>query len=190
MIESTLTIFDVLFLVLFLLTLIALIVAAYQSLRGGTGKAVRSVVGAAIVWVIYLGGVIVVSLSTPRREVAIGELRCFDDWCLTVERLSPASATLRVSSRAARIRQGAPDTFVYLEDSGGKKIAPRSCSGPGFENKISSEESYEKICEFDVSAGVQIAGLVVRHGSTGPGVLIIGDDSALFHQPAIVRMLQ
>jgi hypothetical protein len=184
-----LKLFDLLFLVLFLVTLIAMIVAAYQSLRGRIAKAGRVVLGSVIVWAIYLAVVIAVSLSTPRREVAIGEVRCFDDWCVAVAAMSPGppfAATLRVSSRGARIRQGAPDTFVYLEDSAGKKIAPRTCSGPAFATKISSEESYEKICEFGVAAGERIAGLVVRHGSTGPVAVIIGDDAALFHKPAIV----
>lgn len=177
-----------LFLVLFFATLVVLLAGAFHSLRGRIAKAGRLVMAVAISWTIYLAVVVAVSLSTPRREVAIGEVRCFDDWCLTVERLSSGSATLRVSSRAARIKQGAPDTFVYLEDSEGKKIAPRSCSGPPFATKIRSEESYEKTCEFDVATSGAIVGLVVRHGSTGPGAVVIGDDAALFHKPAIVRI--
>jgi hypothetical protein len=52
---------------------------------------------------------------------------------------------------------------------------------------IGPGESYDTIREFDVPAGVKIVGLVVRHSGSGPGALVIGDDDALFHKPAIVK---
>jgi hypothetical protein len=187
-----LTIFDLLFLAIFLGSLFVLLIAAYQSLRGRFAKAGRLVLGFAIFWGIYLGIVIAVSLATPRRTVAIGEERCFDDWCITVESASagpPAVATLRVSSRAKRIRQSAPDTTVYLEDSDGKRYTARPSGGqPSFGTMIGPGESYETRREFDVPPEAHGLGLVVRHGSTGPGAIVIGDDSAMFHKPAIVKI--
>jgi hypothetical protein len=190
--QSTLTLFDLLFLAVFLATLMALIVGAYQSLRGRLAKAGRIVLGVAIFWVIYLGVVAAVSLSTPRRIVAIGEERCFDDWCITVVGINGTSrvrATLRVSSVAKRIRQSAPDTTVHLEDSDGKQYPSRPAGDqPSFGTMIGPGESFETVREFDVPAGVHGLGLVVRHGSTGPGAIVIGDDSAMFHKPAIVKI--
>ena len=46
--------------------------------------------GVVVFWAIYLCVVIAVSLSTPRREIAMGEDRCFDDWCIAVESISGA----------------------------------------------------------------------------------------------------
>lgn len=181
-----------LFLVIFLATLAALISSAYQSLRGRIGRAGRIVLGVAFFWAVYLGVVVAVSLSTPRRTIEIGENRCFDDWCVTVERISaarPIAATLRVSSIAKRISQGAPDTTVYLEDADGRKFPSKPENGqPLFATKIGPGESYKTVREFDVPDNVKIVGLVVRHGSAGPGAVVIGDDSALFHKPAIVKL--
>ncbi len=187
------TLFDLLFLVVFLATLIALIVAAYKSLRGRIAQAGRVLVGVVLFWAIYLCVVIAVSLSTPRRVIAMGEDRCFDDWCIAVEGVSGGSgklsANLRVSSVAKRIQQGAPDTFVYLEDVDGKRYPSRPTGDqPSFATRIGPGESFKTVREFGVPEGVRIAGLVVRHGSTGPGAVVIGDDSALFHKPAIVKI--
>jgi hypothetical protein len=186
-----LTLFDLLFLLIFLATLIALIVAAYLSLRGHFAKAGRLVLGVAMFWVVYLGVVAAVSLSTPRRMVAMGEDRCFDDWCISVERVSgtrPIAVTLRVSSRAKRVRQSAPDNIVYLEDSEGKKYASLPAGDqPSFGTMIGPGESFDTIRTFDVPVGAQGLGLVVQHGAI-PGNVIIGEDGALFHKPAIVKL--
>ena len=190
---------------IFLATLIALIAAAYQSIRGQIAKAGRIVLGTAGFWVIYLAVVAGVSLATPRRVIAIGEQRCFDDWCITVERVSgsnpsgsnPIMVTLRVASVAKRITQAAPDTTVQLEDSDGRLYSSKSESGqPTFATKIGPGESFETMREFEVpdnvknnvKNNVKIVGVVVRHGSSGPGAIVIGDDAAIFHKPAIVKI--
>jgi hypothetical protein len=188
--QRTLRIFDLLFLTLFLATFVALLLAAYSAVRGRIIKAGKIAIGSAAVWAIYLGIVVAVSLSTPRRIVAMGEERCFDDWCITVEGKSPGppvAVTLRVSSHAKRVRQSAPDNTVYLEDSEGRRYSARPADAqPSFGTMIGPGEVYETIRQFDVPANVRILGLVVRH-STGPGAAIIGDDGAWFHPPAIVK---
>jgi hypothetical protein len=174
-----------------LATTALLVFAAYTAIRGAIVNAGRVVFGVAVAWVIYLAIVAGVSLATPRKVVAIGEERCFDDWCITVERVSadrPISVALRVSSQAKRVRQSAPDTSVYLEDATGKKYYARpATTEPPFGTIIGPGESYETIRQFDVLENAQIVGMVVRHGVTGPGIVIIGDDAALFHRPAIVK---
>jgi hypothetical protein len=181
-----------LFLAVFLATLIALIVGAYQSLRGRIAQAGKVLLGTIVFWAIYLCSVAAVSLSTPRRVVAIGEDRCFDDWCVAVKKVSgtgPIAVTLRVSSVAKRIRQSGPDTTVYLEDANRKRYASKPANAqPSFGTMMGPGESFETIREFDVPPGAQGLGLVVRHGSTGPGAIVIGDDAAMFHKPAIVKI--
>jgi hypothetical protein len=191
-----LTFFDLLFLLVFFGTLIVLIVAAYFGVRGRLGKAGRLVLSVAAFWAIYLGAVAAVSVSTPRRVVAVAEDRCFDDWCISVERFATEqvsgsrriAATLRVSSRAKRVRQSAPDNIVYLEDSSGKIYASLPAGDqPSFGTMIGPAESFETIRKFDVPAGARGLGLVVQHGAF-PGNIVIGDDNALFHKPAIVSI--
>jgi len=186
-----LTLFDLLFLAIFLATAIVLIYAAYCSLRGRVAKAGKVVLGAAMFWAIYLGIVTAVSFAKPRRVLAIGERRCFDDWCLTVQRVEhgrPFKVTLRVYSDAKRVTQSAPDNRVFLEDEAGKRYPAGPENGqPPFSKMIGPGESYDTIREFDVPAGVKIVGLVVGHSGVGPGALIIGDDDAIFHKAAIVK---
>jgi hypothetical protein len=190
--QSTLTLFDLLFLAVFLATLIALIVGAYQSVRGRIAQAGKVLLGVIVFWAIYLCIVAAVSLSTPRRVVAIGEDRCFDDWCIAVEKVTGTGSiavTLRVSSVAKRIRQSAPDTTVYLEDAEGKRYVSKPATGqPSFGTMIGPGESFVTVREFDVPSGARELGLVVKHGSTGPGAIVIGDDAAMFHKPAIVKI--
>ncbi len=186
------TLFDLLFIAVFLASLIILIVAAYLAVRGRFPSAGRLLLRLAMFWFVYLATVVAVSLSTPRRVLAIGEDHCFDDWCIAVKQVSdgpPLAVTLGVSSRAKRVRQGAPDTFVYLEDSQGNRYAPRPAAHqPSFATMIGPVESFETAREFDVPASARGLGLVVRHGSSGPGAIVIGDDSAMFHKPAIVKL--
>jgi hypothetical protein len=197
-----LTLFDLLFILVFVATAAALLFAAYAAIRGRFAQAGRVVLRTAIFWTVYLGIVVAVSLKTPRRVVAIGEQRCFDDWCITVERVShlpgagpgdsagsPVSVVLSVSSEAKRVRQSAPDNAVFLENAQGKRYPARPAGAqPSFGTMIGPGESYETIREFDVPMNTQIVGLVVRHGGNGPGSVIIGDDAALFHKPAIVKL--
>ncbi len=189
------TLFDLLFLLLFVVTLGWLVVAAYYSLRGRIGTAALQVGVMAGIWAVYLAIVIVVSLATPRKVLAIGERRCFDDWCLTVQSVNdthPFKVTLRVYSDAKRVTQSAPQNKVFLEDNAGQRYASMPEKGPEngqapFSKMIGPGESYDTIREFDVPAGVKIVGLVVGHSGAGPGAMVIGDDDALFHKPAIVK---
>ena len=153
----------------------------------------KVVLGAAIFWAIYLTIVAAVSFATPRKVLAIGERRCFDDWCLTVQSVDggrPFKVTLRVQSDAKRVTQSAPGNQVFLEDDAGKRYAAGPENGqPPFSKMIGPGESYDTIREFDVPAGVKIVGLVVGHSSgPNPGALVIGDDDAIFHKPAIVKL--
>ena len=185
------TLFDLLFLAIFLATAVTLIYAAYCSLRGRLAKAGKVVLGAAIFWAVYLVIVTAVALATPRKVLAMGERRCFDDWCLTVvsaDEGRPFKVTLRVYSDAKRVAQSAPYNRVFLEDDTGKRYSAGPENGqPPFSKMIGPGESYDTIREFDVPAGVKIMGLVVGHSGPGPGALIIGDDDAIFHKPAIVK---
>ncbi|HLW76529.1 MAG TPA: hypothetical protein VKS01_06075 [Bryobacteraceae bacterium] len=185
------TLFDLLFLAVFLATLVALIAAAVFSIRGDNARAGRTALGVAVFLGIYLAIVLGVSLATPRRYVNLGERHCYDDWCVTVVEAtagSPFTVKLKVSSDAKRIRQSAPDTKVFLEDSTGKRYTGRIGPGqPGFGTMIGPGEWFETVHEFDVPAGVRVEGLVLAHG-TGPGLFVIGEDAALLHPRMLYKL--
>ena len=77
-------IFDLLFVIVFLGSVVTLASAAIASLRGRRQRALALVVGWATCVAIYLGVVVAVALVSPQRIFAIGEDRCFDDWCVAV----------------------------------------------------------------------------------------------------------
>ncbi len=186
------TLFDLLFLFVFLATLVTLITAAVFSLRGDNARAGKTVLGVAIFLGIYLAVVIGVSLATPRRYVELKQRHCYDDWCVTVEQANagpPFSVNLRVSSDAKRVQQRAPDTKVFVEDINGKRYAGWLVPGqPGFGRQIGPGESFETSFEFDVPVNTKIAGVVVNHSTPGPGSFIIAEDSAIFHPPMLYRI--
>ncbi len=82
---------------------------------------------------------VTLSLATPQKVLPVGELQCFDDWCITVQavarqqRIGATSAhgvflvvTTRVSSRARGRRQRETDVYVYVTDyrSGRFDVSP------------------------------------------------------------------
>ena len=122
------TIFDLLFLAAFLVSVIALIAAAYAAIRGNVPRAF-SILG---VWLVcaaaYLGASVAVAYAAPQRVIAAGEPWCFDDWCLTVENVkrtdSLYNVNLRISSEAKRVTQRANGAWIYLRDENDRHYEP------------------------------------------------------------------
>jgi hypothetical protein len=95
--------------------------------------------------VLYAAVLVSVSLFSPERVLTMHQNRCFDDWCLSVERVvqqptvgaTPTVVlahgafylvTVLVSSQAKAISQRALDAQVYLLDARGQRFDP---SAPG-----------------------------------------------------------
>lgn len=78
------TIFDLLFLVLFLASVGTLIVASVVALRGRRARALVLLKRLGIVAALYLFVVIVVAALTPQRFLHVGDDQCSDDWCIAV----------------------------------------------------------------------------------------------------------
>jgi len=139
------TLFDLLFLasVLFLLlSLFTIIVSAVRRRRDILRRWAKFL---ALYFAIYAVVLLSTSLLSPRRIYSSGERRCWDDWCVTALRVTPAStiaplpcsaapdariwlAEVEVSSDAKRIRQRAPDARAELEDQQGARYSP--CGAP------------------------------------------------------------
>ena len=131
--------FDLLFIVLFLATVAMAISAAVLAIRGRRARALALLRGWLIGAAAYIGLVAVTSLFWPRRVSQIGEQRCFDDWCITVENATRRpvgsqavyTVNLRVSSTARRVTQRELGVVVYLTDDRAGVTTPcrtkRSC---------------------------------------------------------------
>ena len=152
------------------------------------------------VWVVYLCVLIGVSLGQQQRVVAIGEPQCFDDMCFTVTGVEEMPGfliqdgrrlmrvTIRVTNRG---RRGAARR-VYLGLSGrceGTRLGTVAGSERrGLTARLAGGDSVVSEPIFEVAADATGLGLVLTHGQSQPGVLVIGDSDSLFHKKTVVAL--
>jgi hypothetical protein len=193
------TLFDLVFLFVVLATLITLVIVVASVLLGRPRLAAKVLALYGVCLVIYLGIIILVSLTTPKRVLDWGENRCFDDWCIAVDDIARSESamkvayrvTLRLSSRARRVAQRENGLVVYLEDEQGRRF--ESIPGPAeqpFNILLEPGQSVTTTRVFEVSSAASQHKLIVAHEgfNSFPGIIIIGDDNSLFHKPMIVRL--
>jgi hypothetical protein len=193
------TIFDLLFIALFLTaagTSVAAVVAAVRGRRATARVLVRRL---ALSTAAYLGAVAIVSVASPRRFVDVGENQCSDDWCIAVTgvRRTPGlgevayEVTFRISSRARRVAQRERGVVVYLEDGRGRRYDadPRVADAP-FDVRLEPLQQVTTTRAFTVPADAPAVGLVVwrTSGMPFPGCCIIGGEGSLFHRRTMVRL--
>ena len=193
------TIFDLLFIVIVVASLALLAVVIAAALRGRGRQAVRLLAALGVCLALYLGVIALVALASPPRVMALGQDRCFDDWCVAVEDIARVellkgtelTVTLRVSNRARRAPQRENGVVVAVLDEEGQRFeaaAPRE-EAP-FSVLLQPGEAVTVTRTFDVSGASGRLNLVVEHAgfSRFPGMFIIGDDSSLLHKPTIVHL--
>jgi hypothetical protein len=150
------------------------------------------------------------ALFSPQQVLAMHQLRCFDDWCASVEmvELQPSIGrveargafyivTLRVSSRAKRITQRALDAGVYLLDKQGKRydvsiqgqqaLEAAGLAGLPLNSPVDAGASFTSTTVFDLPSNSAQPSLVITHGAF-PGIIIIGDDQSFLHKPTIIQL--
>lgn len=191
------SIFDLLFIVLFLATVVTLLAAASFAIRG-QGTHALAVLRKLGIWVgAYLGVVAVTSLFWPRTVLQIGEPRCFDDWCIAVENVTRQTAgdlvdylvTIRLSSTARRVSQRENDVVVYMTDATGHRFDPVANKAEvPFNVRLGPQESVVATRIFEIPADTRAAGLIITHrGGFSMGWIIIGYET-WFRKPTIVRL--
>jgi len=126
------TVFDLLFLLLFFATTVSLLAAAWLGLRGQRRRAgkilVRILMGAAV----YFAAIIAVSLASPRRVMKTGERQCSDDMCVSVNGYSksPGKAGIEYRVEVGLFNQGRGvsqrenNLVMYLTDDQGRRYDP------------------------------------------------------------------
>ena len=127
------TMFDLLFIALFLTAIGALIVAAVSGIRGRRARALGILRRLAFCAAAYIAIVYAATALSPRVVLRVGDPECSDDWCIAVQGVNRThenalvryDVTLRIFSRARRVAQremGAKD--VYLVDAHWKRYDP------------------------------------------------------------------
>jgi len=204
--------FDLLFLLSVLVTLIVILVSVVNLLRrrfAQTGKLLlRYGLGVALYFLIL----ITVSLTSPQRVVAMKVDRCFDDWCVGVEDVTMKSelgdvkpegvfyvVTLQLSNQGRGRPQRVSSAAIHLLDGQGNSYAISSPGMAAFEAQQGTIPPLTSVIEvgqpiityqvFDVPQDAADIGLTIRHPvGPAPGLFIIGDEASLFHKPTIVRL--
>jgi len=209
-------IFDLVFIVVVVATVVMLAMAAIAGLRGRRQRATSLLLRCGVVSAIYLGGVVVVSLLSPQRVLAIGEDWCFDDWCIAVDSVTFASelgpsghpvkangvfyvVRLRLSNHARGRPQRATSAAVHLLDGLGHRYevshdgqsAYEAQDGPTppLTSTVPIGRSVTTVRLFDLPRDARQVGLTVEHPvGFSPGVFVIGDQASLFHRRTVVRL--
>jgi hypothetical protein len=137
-----------------------------------------AVVAGSIV-IIYGVALVVVSVTSPARNLAIGEWKCFDEWCASVTSTTRTGdevlVTLSVQNRGRR--EQAPDTpRVWLVHNGrrGQLVVA------GLTSRVSGGAVRQLPQVRVVSPASESPQLVVTEGGF-PSRLVIGDDNSPFH---------
>jgi hypothetical protein len=186
------TIFEPLFILCFLATVATLIVAAMSAIRGNRARAVMSLRKLGICTAIYLAALLVVGAASQRKVYRVGDMQCFDDWCITVTgaaRTAPRTVevALRLSSRAKQRPMGEKGTAAYLVDAQGRRFDPIPGSGTvAFDTKLLPGESVVATRRFDLPADARDLGFVYAHAGAGFSPVI--GENELFHGPPLVRL--
>jgi hypothetical protein len=188
-----LTLFDLIFIGVFLTTVTILLATAVAAVRGNHQRALLRGLGGLIG--VYLAVVIAVSIVSPRRSIPLKEPQCFDDWRVSVDRVDRTAAgmdvsyavTLGLSSRARARAQRENGVSVYVVDDQGRRFEPREDpQDVPFNVLLHPGESVNATRRFLLPADARGPGLVIAH-ERFPGIFIIGDDQSLFHKPSVIR---
>jgi hypothetical protein len=188
--------FEPLFLLLALVTVITLVTAAAFALGGRWTRAGRLLRRLGIGAAVYFAVVIAVSIVSPRRVYHVGDTQCFDDWCIAVVDAhravgaadAPFEVVLRLSNRARGVPMGEKGTVVYLSDARGRRYdpLPDSAAVP-LDTRLQPGESVIANRRFEVPRDAQALGLVYTHEGGFPIGWFVISEGGWFQQPPIVR---
>jgi hypothetical protein len=194
------TVFDLLFLLASLISVVTMAVAAVFALRGRLPRALKILRLYSICAAGYFLIGVAVAFLKPQRVMRIGDPWCFDDWCLTVEKVDWTVASsqvsynveLRIFSRARRVTQRAKGAWIYLIDDRGRRYSPDPApSAVPLDALLRPLESAITTRVFHVPPDAQALGLITGHGEPycGPmDMLIIGGGGCLFRKPTMIRI--
>ncbi|MGH9408497.1 MAG: hypothetical protein ACRD1V_03505 [Vicinamibacterales bacterium] len=189
--------FEPLFLLLALVTAGTLVAALVVAVFGDWRRALRLLRRLAIGAAIYFGIVIVVSLVVRPPDYQLHELRCFDDWCITVNGAlrhpSPPLAgsnfvvLLRLTSRAKRVPMGEKDAVVYVVDEDGHRYDPlHDQTGFPLDGTLQPGQSVPTFRYFTIPDDGRKLGLVYTHEGGFPINWLIISEGGWFQKPPVV----
>lgn len=175
--DSTVTIFTLVFLLIFLIELVLLTRVAYLTLRKDSRgkKTLAWVAGIALTYTVVLVGVGIGSRAT---QLPLGQQKCFDDWCFVV-RGSQQTVT-GIDIQGAAVNRGwraqAPDSPQVFSIVDGKQV---KLNAPLIRERVEGHAERQVTLHVDAPANSVVELLVTEGG--GPSMLIIDDENSPFH---------
>jgi len=194
------TVFDLLFLVAVLASIVSLVVAAVFAVRCNRARALKILRRFSACVLFYFLTSVAVAFFKPQRVIRRGDPWCLDDWCLSVEEVSRIPSQhetsyrieLRIFSRARRVAQRANGAWIYLIDECGHRYSPDpEPSLVPLDVVLQPHGSLTTSRLFHVPNDVHEVGLITGHGGPycGPmAFLIIGESGCLFNKPTMIRI--
>jgi hypothetical protein len=190
-------IFELLFILILLSSLVALVTAAVQAVRGRPRKALRILGVLAASLAVYFTICCLFTALTPRRVLTIGTPQCFDDWCIELSGATKTAAgstvtyqtSIHIFSRAQRVTQRENGVVLCLEDDRGIRYAelPNPSDTPT-NVLLQAGESVTVTRSFQLPIAAHAAGFVVARSGFPIGWFIIGEGQGLFHKETITRL--
>jgi hypothetical protein len=191
------SIFDLLFILVFLAAAATILRAAFLAIRGPRARALSLLRRLSLSAGVYLSVVVLASIFWPRTILKMGGPRCFDDWCITVESAArrPAGGrgaylvAFRLSSTARGVSQRENSLAVYITDDRNRRYnpVPHNTDVP-FNIQLGPQESVTVTRVFELPADAHEPGLVITHEGGFPiGWFIVGYET-WFRKPAIVPL--
>ncbi|MGB8267956.1 MAG: hypothetical protein WCE44_16645 [Candidatus Velthaea sp.] len=187
------TFFDLIFLGLLVWVVGALGFAAVAAARRRPAVALGTLRVLGAVLLVYVATVTVVAVCSPQRVFAVGEPRCFDDWCISVTGVRHGSAgtytvDFLISSRMRRGPQRERDIVATLIDQDGRTYQARTdANDVPFDTRLDPGQSQAIERTFLISGDARPVALTITHSGIRPELLIIASDESAFHKRAIVR---
>jgi hypothetical protein len=191
-------IFELLFILIFLATIVGLLTAALQAIRGQRRKSLGILKLSAMILAVYFAICCVATLLTPRRELNIGQPLCFDDWCVELDAVNKSAsasstkydATIRIFSQAKRVSQRENGIVFYLEDDLGQRYSAIPNPSDIRSNALlAPNESVTLTRNFQLPSTAHAAGFVATHEGGFPiQWFIIAEGQSLFHKEPITRL--
>lgn len=207
------SLFDLLFIALFLGTVTLLIVTLITALCGRRRITLRLLCFLGISLAAYFLIVALVAVATPQKVLTREQSRCFDEMCFAVTDVKIALTigqgqqatkaagrfylvTIQVSCHGHGRAQSEAGVGVSLVDTTGStyEVSPTGQHAyqagnelnPPLTARVAPGDSVSSVQVFDVPMEAAEVALHVSH--SGPGLFIIGDDESPLHKPTIIRL--
>ena len=199
------TLYELIFILLFLGSVVSLVIGALLRRRAPLKKAL---VALAWVWGIYLVTLALTDIFSSQKVFKVGEEQCFDEMCFSVvdTRTMPAR-TLDPSATAASIlyvvrirgtshsrgraqaegglrgRMYSDNAYIDVSEPVQRAYDAQHGHSPKLTAKIAPGQSIQAVLVFETPRGIARPAIALDHGFT-PGYFVIGE-SPFLHEPDI-----